>query len=167
MTKCKLIITRHIFFCFQQQFPKKWFKNFTFFVFLSFFLFFFLFLPFLLSVLSSEPLLSSFSPVPVWNYISDGNRTSGSKLVNNFSLTDCTVQAGLKISGKITPELHNTKIPIDCINSKVQVTKDWDIKYLQLPWQSHLNQYISLKLIRTWIASSLKIFLEFGLQGIK
>ena len=135
------------------------------FFFFSFFFSFFLL--FLLSVLSSESLLSSFSPVPVWNYISDGNRTSGSKLVNNFSLTDCKVQAGLKISGKITPELHNTKIPIDCINNKVQVTKDWDIKYLQLPWQSHLNQYISLKLIRTWIASSIKIFLEFGLQGIK
>ena len=44
--------------------------------------------------------------------------------MNNFGLADCTVQAGLKIIGKITPVLHNTKIPIDCINSNVQVTKN-------------------------------------------
>ena len=112
MTKCKFIIRRQIVFCF----PGSGLKIS---LFLSFFLFFFLFLLFLLSVLSSDSLLSSFSPVYLWNQIRDGNMTTGSKLVNNFSLADCTVQAGLRIIGKITPVLHNTKIPIDCINSKV------------------------------------------------
>ena len=104
-----------LFFVFNNSSPSSGLKISLFF----FFLFFFLFLLFLLSVLSSDSLLSSFSPVYLWNQIRDGNMTSGSKLVNNFSLADCTVQAGLRIIGKITPVLHNTKIPIDCINSKV------------------------------------------------